>query len=555
MVHVSRLWRMLSACGAVLFASVAVQAAPLGSAFTYQGQLKQNGISVNGAADLIFTLWTDAAAGSQVGSTLTFDGAGGNPAPVNVAGGLFQVELDFGAAAFTGDELYLEIQARFPAGSGAYTLLGARQKLTAAPYALYALNSGGGNTLNQAYNQGGPGAGRIITANAGPVQIDGTGGLAVASQLHVVPNLSFVGVNRNTRITSSEHFGVNAPIAGAGLFGGMYINTLGETALPFYGYATAGAARAWHHYDHAVQQWRLYVNNSLRMVVAANGDVGIGDSTPDGRLSVLTTSGDAIVASTNSGHGVVASTTAAFSYGVSGSGTSAGVYGSSGASNGAGVKGENNTTGGTGVRGESSASGSSGVAGYANNGTGVYGQSFNGYGVYGTNGGSNTGSYAGYFNGRVHVAGTLSKTGGTFKIDHPLDPANKTLSHSFVESPDRMNVYNGNVVLNGQGQAVVQLPDWFGALNKDFRYQLTAIGGPGPNLHVAQEIEANSFVIAGGQPGLKVSWQVTGVRKDAWAVANPMAVEEDKPETERGTYLNPEVFGGVSAQAWPELEQ
>ena len=88
------------------------------------------------------------------------------------------------------------------------------------------------------------------------------------------------------------------------------------------------------------------------------------------------------------------------------------------------------------------------------------------------------------------------------------------------------------------------LPSWFSALNKDFRYQLTAIGGPGPGLHVAKEIENNSFAIAGGSAGLKVSWQVTGVRQDAWAKANPLTVEEDKTNTERGTFLNPEVFGG-----------
>src|SRR2546430_380820 len=95
--------------------------------------------------------------------------------------------------------------------------------------------------------------------------------------------------------------------------------------------------------------------------------------------------------------------------------------------------------------------------------------------------------------GRVNVTGTLSKGAGSFMIDHPLDPANKYLYHSFVESPDMMNIYNGIVVLDGKGEAVVTLPDWFRALNRDFRYQLTAIAAPGPNLYIADEISNNRF--------------------------------------------------------------
>src|SRR5207249_878008 len=118
-------------------------------------------------------------------------------------------------------------------------------------------------------------------------------------------------------------------------------------------------------------------------------------------------------------------------------------------------------------------------------------------------------------------------------IDHPLDPANKYLSHSFVESPDMKNVYDGVVVLDANSEAKVELPEWFEALNRDFRYQLTAVGAPAPNLHIARKIEDNSFTIAGGQPGLEVSWQVTGIRKDSWAQANPLAVVEEKPANER----------------------
>jgi hypothetical protein len=144
--------------------------------------------------------------------------------------------------------------------------------------------------------------------------------------------------------------------------------------------------------------------------------------------------------------------------------------------------------------------------------------------------------------GNLTVDGSLSKGSGSFKIDHPLDPTTKYLYHSFVESPDMMNVYNGNAVLDENGEAVVELAEWFEALNSDFRYQLTTIGGFAP-VYVAEEINSNHFRIAGGQPGMKVSWQVTGIRQDAYARARRIPVEEMKPENERGTYLYPEVFG------------
>src|SRR5262249_17366466 len=116
-----------------------------------------------------------------------------------------------------------------------------------------------------------------------------------------------------------------------------------------------------------------------------------------------------------------------------------------------------------------------------------------------------------HINGNVDVTGTISKGAGSFKIDHPLDPENKYLYHSFVESPDMMNIYNGTAVLDDHGEATIMLPNWFEALNRDFRYQLTCIGGFAP-VYVAHEIAGNSFRIGGGKSGLKVSWQVTGVR-------------------------------------------
>ncbi|MGH7597743.1 MAG: beta strand repeat-containing protein [bacterium] len=179
--------------------------------------------------------------------------------------------------------------------------------------------------------------------------------------------------------------------------------------------------------------------------------------------------------------------------------------------------------------------------GTGNLGIGVYGShAASGWGVYGT---APVAGYAGYFYGRVFVTGTLTKGAGSFKIDHPLDPANKYLYHSFVESPDMKNVYDGVVVLNAGGEAWVELPEWFEALNRDFRYQLTAIGAPAPNLYIAEEITNNRFKIDGGTTGMKVSWQVTGIRKDPFAEKYRIPVEEEKSVAERGYYLHPEAYG------------
>ncbi|MCX4821034.1 hypothetical protein OG883_14145 [Streptomyces sp. NBC_01142] len=151
---------------------------------------------------------------------------------------------------------------------------------------------------------------------------------------------------------------------------------------------------------------------------------------------------------------------------------------------------------------------------------------------------------AGWFEGDVAVRGTLHKNGGGFRIDHPLDPANRYLSHSFVESPDMKNFYDGTVVTNEEGAATVRLPDYFEALNRDFRYQLTPINPIGAaHAWVSREIQGHAFRIRTNQPRVKVSWQVTGVRQDAWANDHRINVEEDKPAEALDLYLYPEGHG------------
>src|SRR5215218_5622219 len=187
----------------------------------------------------------------------------------------------------------------------------------------------------------------------------------------------------------------------------------------------------------------------------------------------------------------------------------AGVYGkiNSDAANAAGVRGENASGNCCGM----------GVAGFhAGQGIGVYGEAQNGFAVSGYS----PNNWSGYFQGSVNVVGTLFKSSGAFRIDHPLDPAHKYLQHSFVESPDMKNVYDGVARTNGKGFATVKLPAYFQALNKDFRYQLTIIGRSFAQAIIWKRIAHNQFTIRTNQPSTAVSWQVTGLRHDAYANAH-----------------------------------
>jgi len=150
--------------------------------------------------------------------------------------------------------------------------------------------------------------------------------------------------------------------------------------------------------------------------------------------------------------------------------------------------------------------------------------------------------YAGVFEGDVVIDGTLFADTKDFKIDHPLDPANKYLMHTSVESSEMMNIYTGNVTTDELGIATITLPDWFESLNTDFRYQLTTIGRDA-HAWISQEIANKQFKISTNASNVKVSWQVTAVRQDAYAKAHPMIVEVEKPDRERGFYQHPEFYG------------
>jgi hypothetical protein len=162
--------------------------------------------------------------------------------------------------------------------------------------------------------------------------------------------------------------------------------------------------------------------------------------------------------------------------------------------------------------------------------------------------GASTCADSGYFNGNVEITGSLNGgTPATVKIDHPLDAANKYLVHSSVQSSEMMNIYTGNVTTDGEGLATVQLPDWFEAVNIDFRYQLTVIGQFAEAI-VNGEVANHQFSIKTDKPNVKVSWQITGVRQDAYAKAHPLLVEQEKNARERGHYIHPELYGASQQQ-------
>ena len=159
-------------------------------------------------------------------------------------------------------------------------------------------------------------------------------------------------------------------------------------------------------------------------------------------------------------------------------------------------------------------------------------------GVYGET--DSNGWYGVYSNGDFGASGTKS-----FMIDHPLDPENKYLKHFSIESNEVLNVYRGNAVLDANGEANIQLPNYFHAVNKNFSYMLTPVGQPAPDIYVSKEIDTNgTFTIAGGHAGQKISWYVYAERNDPYLQQHPekRQVEVPKRNKDRGKYLMPDLY-------------
>jgi hypothetical protein len=272
-------------------------------------------------------------------------------------------------------------------------------------------------------------------------------------------------------------------------------------------------------------------------VFTSTAGTGIVVSAPYGQVVNSTIVGVSSTADDGSGNGT----------GVSAGGGATGVYASGGtygvnASGGTYGVYSSMTTGTAAIYGRARNAGGYFV-GDANEGVYASGQ---GYGVYATSPfigiRAAGGGWAGYFAGNIYVNGNCTGCLGTYQIDDPVDPANKYLNEAGVASSEMLDLYTGHVTLDANGEAWVDMPTWFQSLNEDFDYQLTCVGGYA-QVYVAQEIENNRFKIAGGTPGLKVSWQVTGTRKDPYAQANPIQPEQDKTGDDKGKYVHPGLYG------------
>ena len=353
------------------------------------------------------------------------------------------------------------------------------------------------------------------------------------------------GVSGNASAVSGQVYGVvgvsNSTTAGAAAVNGYEPATTGAV------YGVNGSTSSTTDYAAGVSGYEGASTGQVSGVSGGTTSTTTGASGVRGAASATTGNAYGVsgYSASTAGVGVVGTAYAS-------SGNTTGVIGSTVSPNGIGAFGNStSTSGGTGIQGqtESTSGGAAGIF-VAHGGSGLIlsGLSGSGYkGVFSVDAAGN-----GFYAGNLNVTGKLTKGSGSFKIDHPLDPANKYLSHSFVESPDMMNVYNGNITTDRHGLATVKLPDYFEALNGDFRYQLTVIGQFAQAI-VARKIAGNRFVIRTNKPQVEVSWQVTGIRHDAYANAYRIPVEEDKADGERGYYLHPEVFGqpeskGISAR-------
>lgn len=306
-------------------------------------------------------------------------------------------------------------------------------------------------------------------------------------------------------------------------------------------------------------QFRTAVN-ATRMVITESGNVGIGTSSPTARLYVLNASG-----SQSALHAATTGTGAAAALAITSASNSASAVNASTLGTGrAGTfqitNNSNNaaalycSTTGTGLAFDALgkariATSTTGTVLFVSTPHRCFGNPNDFYGCDGL---------AIDANGAIRSNHWIIGGVKAFCIDHPLDPENRFLMHASIESDELKNLYDGVAVLGADGEATVVLPDWFEALNGEFRYQLTCIGGYA-QVYIAEEISGGRFRIAGGHPGMKVSWQVTGVRHDPFAQEYTLPVAPFKADHERGRFVHPELYGlppemGIHAQREAEFD-
>lgn len=552
--------------------SLAGAQTPLGSAFTYQGELRQGGNPASGAADLRFRLYTADIAGSQVGGEVAINNAA-------LMAGRFTATVDFGATAFGSDARWVEVDARHPAGSGSFITLSPRLRVTPAPAARYAAESGTAANATQFNGQsasfyqnaanlsGTIPPGLLSGSYSGAVSFGNSGNSFAGSGSGLI-GLSASNVSAGTladgRLSSNVALlSGSQTFTGAKSFnGGLTTNSFGMTPGASAGRVLTSDAfgvGTWQSpvvpspldLQASTNNWVFGAQNSSQLDNAI-GVLGVMTSTAAGSSSAAvrgqnkSTSGSGIGvwgSQDGSGWGVYGSSASGMA--VRGlvtdtSGDNVGVWGQSPSNTGRGVVGYvTSTTAGTsyGVIGQTDGQGGYGVYGLANSSF-FLGQR---YGVYGYHvGGTVSTAYGVFANGGLGASGTKS-----FRIDHPTDPLNKYLLHYSSESPEPQNFYSGVVITDAAGYAWVELPEYFESINKDFKYQLTAVNEADDvfvQVMVTKKIVANRFQVRASKGGAEVSWRIEATRNDAYCRRHPSPTVVDKIDDEKGKYQRPELY-------------
>lgn len=424
------------------------------------------------------------------------------------------------------------------------------------------VGAGGGATcvtLDEAYDCGGAGVGRTILATDGAVEINKT--TDFASNNYALYSTISSGTSSNPSAgVYVEHSGTQ----GVAIYGEITNTSNAYSAIQGSSSSnqdnTAGLSG---YFSGSAAGYGIYGKNESQ-TAGSHGIIGINERTAGG-WGVEGFGINGVYGRTNDdgGYGLVgynlSGYTADENGGISVFGNSnVGVFGQSTSANGAGVVGQMSAAYAPGVWGKNDQADGFGVAGIANYGIFGQGASLNGTawsagaGVVGqldpNLGATQVGYLGAYYNAggaeyAVLANGDMGATGTkAFMIDHPTDPDNKILKHYCAESPEVLNIYRGNIVLNANGEATVELPEYFDALNINFSYQLTAIGAPANGIYIKEEILSNSFKVAGGNANQKISWVVYAERNDLYIQKHPESKQIEIEKGDKGMYLRPELY-------------
>jgi Collagen triple helix repeat (20 copies) len=455
-------------------------AASVGSAFTYQGQLTDNGSPASGSYDVQFALYTSAQGGVAAD---TADAIG-----LAVSGGLINASPDFTSVPYDGQALWVEVRVRPGGSSGSYTTLTPRQALNAVPYALYALSGNPGPV--GPVGPMGPSGAIGSTGPTGPAGAPGPGGStgpAGPQGPAGVVSLPFSG----TGATSTPVFLVSNTDGGDGVQGTANSNHSGVTGI--------------------------------------NSGVGAGvygTSSGTGVYGVSTTSGTGVYGTSNGGYAIWGQATSGF-----------GIYGSSNGGNGvvgstssdfAAVEGDNFANG-PGVYGSASLQGDGVIGQSYGTGVGVYGSSDHNDGIQGvtdsaqysgvsgihddTRGTAGNGVYgqAAAPGWAVYAQGPLGHSAIQASVEpHPTD-ASKEIHYTSVEGREANTLFRGTGHLK-HGEATIAIPDDFRIVTSanGLTVQLTPIGHMASLYCVIRSLDG---ITIAGAPDVEFDYQVIGVRK------------------------------------------